>query len=78
MDVRDQEISWFEGVLSHFPFIVLSFTFFGDSLVSGSVLPALWRIALLEGVCWNSGSCASMRNAPDTEFKVHFLLSLCS
>ena len=47
-------------------FIVLYFAFFGDSLVSGSVLTALWHIALLEGVCWNSGSCASMRNAPDT------------
>ena len=65
-------------MLSHFPFIVLSFAFFGDSLVSGSVLTALWRIALLEGVCWNSGSCASMRNAPDTEFKVHSLLLLLS
>ena len=28
--------------------------------------------------CWNSGSCASMRNAPDTEFKVHSLLLLFS
>ena len=49
-------------------FIVLYFGFFGDSLVSGSVLTALWHIALLEGVCWNSGSCVSMCNAPDTWF----------
>ena len=26
--------------------------------------------------CWNSGSCASMHHAPDTEFKVHSLLLL--
>ena len=65
---------------SALPFILWFYIshFFGDSLVSGSVLTALWHIALLKGVCWNSGSCVSMRNAPDTEFKVHSLLLLFS
>jgi hypothetical protein len=78
LDVGDQEISWFEGVLSLFYFSLFYFRFSETPQFQGVPLLLLGTLLCSRECVGILGSCASMRNAPDLRIPGTFLTLIVS